>query len=83
MSGFPYPDNIALSSTLESLVRHHGGVPATIGILNGVAMVGMQPEEIIQLLEKAGDPTTVKVSRRDLGFVCGTVRESSAEVALI
>jgi pseudouridine-5'-phosphate glycosidase/pseudouridine kinase len=35
--GFPYPENVALASHLESLVRAHGGVPATIGILNGVA----------------------------------------------
>ena len=71
--GFPYPENIALSSRLESIVRQNGGIPATIGILNGVAKVGFQTEELIELLHSAGSPTTVKVSRRDLGLVCGRV----------
>lgn len=49
----------------------NGGVPATIGILDGVARVGMSPEEIIQLTESAGKQTTLKLSRRDLSYVCG------------
>ncbi|EHY58124.1 hypothetical protein HRR83_005015 [Exophiala dermatitidis] len=69
--GFPYPDNVALASYLESLVRTHGGVPATIGILNGRAIVGLEPEEIIQLVSTAGKDDTWKVSRRDLGFIAG------------
>lgn len=69
--GFPYPDNIALASHLESVVRINGGVPATIGIIDGVARVGMSPEELIQLTSSAGHENTLKISRRDLGFVCG------------
>ncbi|KAJ6113796.1 hypothetical protein N7523_007113 [Penicillium sp. IBT 18751x] len=52
--GFPYPDNIALASLLESVVRVNGGVPATIGVLGG--------------LQKS---SALKVSRRDLGYICG------------
>lgn len=69
--GFPYPENVALASLLESVVRVNGGVPATIGILDGVARVGMNPEEIIRLTESAGKDTTLKLSRRDLAHVCG------------
>lgn len=69
--GFPYPDNIALASHLESVVRVNGGVPATIGILNGVARVGLTTEDVIRLAGSSGKPDTMKVSRRDLGFVCG------------
>ena len=76
-SGFPYPDNIALSSLLESTVRANGGIPATIGVLNGVARVGMSAEEIIELLESAGRATTIKLSRRDLGYTCGLVRSNA------
>ena len=71
--GFPYPDNIALASHLESVVRINGGVPATIGIIDGVARVGMSPEELIQLTSSAGHENTLKISGRDLGFVCGLV----------
>jgi pseudouridine-5'-phosphate glycosidase/pseudouridine kinase len=69
--GFPYPENVALASLLESIVRVNGGVPATIGILDGVARVGMSPEELIKLTESAGQKTTLKLSRRDLSFVGG------------
>lgn len=69
--GFPYPDNIALASHLESVVRVNGGVPATIGILDGVARVGLSPEDVVRLAGSAGNPDTMKVSRRDLGFACG------------
>lgn len=69
--GFPYPENVALASNLESLVRVNGGVPATIGILNGRAHVGMDPEELIQLVSTAGSKDTLKISRRDLSFVGG------------
>lgn len=69
--GFPYPDNLSLASRLESLVRINGGVPATIGILDGIARVGMGAEELMRLISSAGKPNLLKVSRRDLGFVCG------------
>jgi pseudouridine-5'-phosphate glycosidase/pseudouridine kinase len=69
--GFPYPDNVALASLLESVVRTNGGVPATIGILDGVARIGMDPEELIRLTSSAGKSTTLKLSRRDLSYVGG------------
>ena len=72
-SGFPYPENVALSSHLESLVRVNGGIPATIGVLNGIARVGMQAEELIELVSSAGRSDTMKVSRRDLGYISGLV----------
>jgi pseudouridine-5'-phosphate glycosidase len=72
-SGFPYPENIALSSHLESLVRVNGGIPATIGVLNGVARVGMEAEELAELVSGAGSSNTWKISRRDLGFISGLV----------
>ena len=69
--GFPYPENIALATHLESVVRSNGGVPATVGILDGVARVGMDADEITRLAGSSGRPDTLKVSRRDLGFACG------------
>jgi len=69
--GFPYPDNVALASLLESLVRANGGVPATIAVLNGVARVGLEPEELIELASTARTKSALKVSRRDLGYICG------------
>ncbi|EME42248.1 hypothetical protein DOTSEDRAFT_54669 [Dothistroma septosporum NZE10] len=69
--GWKYPENLALSTRLESLVRLNGGVPATIGILDGVARVGLGADEMVRLLSASGSANTLKVSRRDIGFALG------------
>lgn len=69
----PYPDNIALASRLESIVRISGGVPATIGVLNGVPKVGLGAEELIELASSTQKGNLMKVSRRDLGYIAGLV----------
>lgn len=71
--GFPYPDNISLALDLENIVRSCGAIPATIGILEGVARIGMTEEEIKTLASAAGKPETMKVSRRDLPYILGMV----------
>jgi len=71
--GFPYPENTALASHLESVVRLNGGVPATIGVLHGIARVGFSAEELIELTASAGKLDTRKVSRRDLPYLLGLV----------
>ncbi|KAJ6256890.1 Pseudouridine-5'-phosphate glycosidase [Drechslerella dactyloides] len=52
-------------------LRDNGGVPATIGILNGQARVGMSAEELTELASCSENGTVLKVSRRDLGYICG------------
>ena len=54
-------------------MRRHGAVPATIGVLDGVALVGMDADELTRLAGSAGQETTVKISRRDLAYTCGLV----------
>ena len=74
--GFPYPENTALAAHLESVVRVNGAVPATIGIVDGIARIGMHDEELIRLTASSGQPEVQKVSRRDLAFICAGVRAS-------
>ncbi|PYI01075.1 IdgA domain protein [Aspergillus sclerotiicarbonarius CBS 121057] len=69
--GFPYPESVALASLLESVVRANGAVPATIGILGGKACVGLSTEELVELASTAEKKNALKVSRRDLGYICG------------
>lgn len=71
--GFPYPDNVALALELEAIVRSNGGIPATIGILEGIARVGLSSEELVALTSTAGKPETMKVSRRDIPYIIGMV----------
>ncbi|EZF34644.1 hypothetical protein H109_03968 [Trichophyton interdigitale MR816] len=69
--GFPYPDNVDLAMRLESIVRSTGGVPATIGVIDGVARVGMNQTELTELASTSQKTKVHKVSRRDLGYICG------------
>lgn len=69
--GFPYPANMALATNLESLVRQNGGVPATIGILDGIARVGFPSKDLERLISDHNSPNLLKISRRDIGFALG------------
>ncbi|KAL4778986.1 Indigoidine synthase A like protein-domain-containing protein [Aspergillus varians] len=69
--GFPYPESVALASLLETVVRANGGIPATIGVLNGVARVGLLANELIELASTAEKKNALKVSRRDISYICG------------
>ena len=73
--GFPYPENIQLGLDLEAIVRRHGAVPATIGVVAGAATVGLTESDQLVLMESAGKPETMKVSRKDLPYILGLVRE--------
>lgn len=57
-----------LPEVLESAVREHGAVPATIGVLDGVARVGMSPAEVDRMVHEGA----TKLSRRDLAYIVGT-----------
>jgi len=59
-----------LAQEHDELVRKHGGIPAIIGILDGVPNVGLTPQEIVRMIE---DKDTVKVSRRDISYLVGMV----------
>ena len=64
--GMPYPKNVETALAVEKVIRDHGAIPATIGIINGDAIVGMTPEEIELFGKTKG---ILKASRRDLPVV--------------
>ena len=64
--GMPYPQNVETALAVEKIIRENGAVPATIGIIDGVGVVGMTPEEIEEFGKRKG---ILKVSRRDLPVV--------------
>ncbi|XP_025054678.1 uncharacterized protein LOC102384925 isoform X5 [Alligator sinensis] len=64
--GMPYPQNLSMARNVEEIVRTHGSVPATVGILNGNIHIGLNDEELHFL---AKSENLVKVSRRDLPYV--------------
>ena len=64
--GMPYPKNVKTALEVEKVIREHGAIPATIGIINGVAVIGMSPDEIEEFGKREG---ILKASRRDLPVV--------------
>ena len=65
--GMPYPQNVETALSVEKIVREHGGVPATIGIIDGIGVVGMNREEIEEFGRRG--MSIPKVSRRDLPMI--------------
>ena len=65
--GMPYPQNVETALQVEKIVRDNGAVPATIGIIDGVGVVGMKPEEIEEFGKRG--MSIPKVSRRDLPVI--------------
>lgn len=61
--GMPYPKNVETALRVEQVIREAGAIPATIGIIDGEAIIGMSPEEIEAFGKRKG---IMKVSRRDL-----------------
>ncbi|HEX4444184.1 MAG TPA: pseudouridine-5'-phosphate glycosidase [Galbitalea sp.] len=61
--GLPRPINLEVALDAETILRDRGVVPATIGIIAGVAVIGMSTDEIRDL---STEDAVVKVSRRDL-----------------
>ncbi|RZS67991.1 pseudouridine-5'-phosphate glycosidase [Agromyces ramosus] len=61
--GLPNPRNLEVGLGSERLVREAGVVPATIGVVEGVPVVGLTAHEIERLCT---DDDVVKVSVRDL-----------------
>ena len=63
--GLPRPRNLEVAIAAEASVRAAGGVPATIGVIDGDAVVGLSPAELERLCASDG---VVKVSVRDLAI---------------
>ena len=64
--GMPYPKNVETALKVEQVIREHGAIPATIGIIDGEPIVGMTPDEIELFGKTKG---ILKASRRDLPVI--------------
>jgi pseudouridine-5'-phosphate glycosidase len=61
--GLPRSENLQAALEFERTVADGGAVPATIGVLDGVAHVGLEADELQRL---AGTEASLKLSARDL-----------------
>lgn len=76
--GMPYPQNVAMATEVEDIVRAHGAVPATIAVLDGVPRVGLMPDDL-ELLASHDD--VMKASSRDLPYVIARRLHGATTVA--
>jgi pseudouridylate synthase len=76
--GLPYPHNIQLALRLEEIVRAAGANPATIGVIAGKIVVGLDHGQIEHLATAQG---VRKVSRRDLPIVVARQLDGATTVA--
>jgi pseudouridine-5'-phosphate glycosidase len=61
--GLPRPENLKVAREAELAVRAEGAVPATVGVIDGVAKVGLDWTELELMATAEGIP---KLSARDL-----------------
>jgi pseudouridine-5'-phosphate glycosidase len=61
--GLPHPQNLRVAREAERIVRAEGAVPATIGVVDGVAKIGLDEPELEFMATAEGIP---KLSARDL-----------------
>ena len=76
--GMPYPDNLEVARKCETIVRENGAVPATIAIIKGQIVVGINDEELEYM---ATSKEILKVSRRDLAYVVSQKLSGATTVA--
>jgi pseudouridylate synthase len=77
--GLPQDEAAGVGEELEAAVRAGGAVPATVGMIDGVAVIGLASAEVRRLIERRDH--VVKLSTRDLGFAAAARRDGATTVA--
>jgi pseudouridine-5'-phosphate glycosidase len=76
--GLPRPRNLEVGRALEQEVRSGGAVPATIGMIGGVPIVGLDDAQVERMANEDG---ILKLSTRDLSVPVAQRRDGATTVA--
>lgn len=76
--GMPFPDNVAMASTVEDEIRKRGAVPATITVIDGRLKIGLSKTELDQLAQVKD---ALKISRADIAFAISQGKTAGTTVA--
>jgi pseudouridine-5'-phosphate glycosidase len=79
--GLPYPQNLAVARSMEAAVRDGGATPATIGIVGGRIIVGLNEDELSHLAQAPERGVVRKASRRDLPIALALGEDAGTTVA--
>lgn len=76
--GLPRPRNLEVARDVEEIVRKAGATPATIAIIDGEILIGLEDDQLIRI---ANDDSVVKASTRDLAILVATKKSAATTVA--
>ncbi|GAB3956402.1 hypothetical protein GCM10027614_68500 [Micromonospora vulcania] len=76
--GLPRPENLRVAREIEQAVRDAGAVPATIGMIGGELVVGLDDAQLTRLATVDG---VTKLSVRDLAVAAATGADGATTVA--
>ena len=76
--GLPRPSNLEVALECERIVRDAGAVPATIALLDGKILVGLEPAELDAI---ANRDDISKASIRDLAIIVAQCKSAATTVA--
>jgi pseudouridine-5'-phosphate glycosidase len=76
--GLPRPSNLEVALECERIVRDAGAVPATIALLDGKILVGLEPSELKAI---ANRDDISKASIRDLAIIVAQGKSAATTVA--
>src|ERR1700682_1539024 len=75
--GLPRPDNLTLARELEAIVREEGGVPATVGMIRGEPVVGLNDAELERIAPEVDIPK-LRVRALSPAAACRSARATTA-----
>ena len=76
--GLPWPLNLETAQAAEAAIRHTGAIPATIAVLEGIPVIGLDEQ---QLERVARNRAIIKASRRDLAYAISRKLNAATTVA--
>ena len=76
--GLPRPSNLEVAKECEAIVRNHGAVPATIALLDGKILIGLEAHELEAI---ANRDDISKASIRDLAIIIAQNKCAATTVA--
>ena len=76
--GMPYPQNLEAARAVEAEIRRAGATPATIAVMGGQILVGLEDAALDAL---AQTPHALKLSRADLAACIASGRTGATTVA--
>jgi len=76
--GLPYPENVRTARAMEEAVRAEGAIPATMAILGGQPVIGLDDVQMECLAQSKG---VRKCSRRDLSIAVAKGLDGATTVA--